>query len=75
MAEAAWEIYLEDQARAFLDTLEDAEKEELERLFILIELDPWIDGRVKVKVDLPPAVVTANEQGQSVEGRPCGPQT
>ena len=37
MAEAAWEIYLEAEARTFLDTLSDAEKEELERLFALIE--------------------------------------
>lgn len=56
MAEAAGEGYLEPAARRVYEACTDEEREELDRLFTLIEVDPWVDGVVKVTVDMPPAV-------------------
>ena len=58
MAEQGFEARLEPAARRFLDQLPDAEARAVWRLIGLIETDPYIDGVVKVTVDLPPAVVT-----------------
>jgi len=57
VAESAWELYLGPTARETFDQASEAEREELSRLFRLIELDPWVEGQVKVRADLPPGTV------------------
>ena len=41
-----------DPARAFLNELREDEKERVQRLTRILEIDPFIDGRSKIRVDL-----------------------
>ena len=52
MAEPIFEAYLADPARAFLNELREDEKERVQRLIRILEIDPFIDGRVKISIDL-----------------------
>ena len=58
MADVLYEAFLQGPARRFLDELTDSDAEDIRWLIQLIEADPFVDGAVKVSVDLPPIVVT-----------------
>ncbi len=53
MPEATYEAWLNDPARAFLNELQNPqEKERALRLIRILEVDPFIDGRSKLSINL-----------------------
>lgn len=53
-----YRAFLQEPAQRFLDGLSDLETRKVRRLIWLIELDPFVDGKVKIMVDMHPIVFT-----------------
>ena len=52
MPEPVYEAWLSPAAKAFLNELPRSRRERVRRLIRIIEIDPFVNGRAKVLIDL-----------------------